>query len=142
MGCGFGRLGMMIQRIRPEASYTGVDICQEMLESAKRHLPRGTFRKMSIQRYRPTELRKRDLVISAEVLMHQPENYHSFSLLLRRMVWLSNRWILNCDWDPQDGDPGNNWNIPHDYRALYGRNLVSATPAGIPDQTIFLAEVT
>lgn len=137
VGCGFGRLGMLIQRIRPKAIYHGIDICEGLLRSARRHLPSGTFKQTAIMDYRRGGAW--DLVITAEVLMHQPAV--DIRKIISRLFRWSNRWVVNCDWD-DIAAAGNAWNIPHDYLDLYGDRLVSVTPAGVPRQSIFLADAT
>ena len=137
LGCCFGRLGTMIRRFRPDARYHGVDINLDLLLSASAHVPNATFWHSAILDFHPVNTF--DLVITAECLMHQPVK--DIAVIFESMFWWSNRWVLNCDWC-QPGAEGNHWNISHDYPALYGKRLRSTTPAGIPNQSIFLAEAT
>jgi len=137
IGCGFGRLGMMIKRIRPDATYHGVDINLDLLLSASAHVPNATFWHTAILDFHPKQTY--DLVISAECLMHQPEK--DMAAIFEDLFWWSNRWVVNCDWY-EPGAEGNHWNINHNYPALYGDKIRLTVEAGIPNQTVFLAEAT
>lgn len=132
-GCGFGRLGELIQRVRPGARYTGFDISPHQIAAAKRRLPDAELYVDSLAGFNP-QGHVWDLVISAEVLMHQPAEH--IEETVRRIFSWSRGYVVTCDWY-EPGEPGNVWNVPHNYPALYGENLSSVTP--LDRQAVFVA---
>jgi len=142
VGCGFGRLIPVLERINPDTVYTGLDVSESQLAAAKRHYPDHEYIHSPILTFEPGD-RKWDLVVSTEVLMHQTDN--QIEKVVASLLRWSGHWVLSCDWTPLDGNPGNEWNRPHDYAALYGGGLVRSFPVGkiFPwsDQSVFLSSV-
>lgn len=127
VGCGFGRIGELVARIRPDARYTGLDISADMLRGARSRLPDGEFVEAALLDF-DADGRQWDLVLVAEVLMHQPPDaVVAFVAAVRR---LARHHVVTVDWDepgaPRVADPGN---FQHDYRDLFGPSA-HRTPVG------------
>ena len=120
VGCGFGRIGALLTQVR-DVSYTGIDLSPQMLESARRKIPNGYFRKVSLEAFGPTH--RYDLVLAVEVLMHiNPTRIGEFVAKLRS---LSRRHVVTVDWTeplPDNAQDRHNWR--HDYRKLFGADPV------------------
>jgi 2-polyprenyl-3-methyl-5-hydroxy-6-metoxy-1,4-benzoquinol methylase len=69
VGCGEGEIGHRIERLFPEARYTGVDIGEEIIAEAQRRFPHLEFATLSIYdvNRQPFDA---DLVIATEVFEH------------------------------------------------------------------------
>lgn len=134
VGCGFGRIGLLIQRIRPEAQYHGIDASADQIAKAKELLPTGTYEQTAILAFDPG--RRWDLVVASEVLMHQPPEL--IAPTVERLKEWAGRWVLSID-GYHPGAPvevGSFWNWNHDYPGLYGDDLLLTQRVG--PQTIFV----
>jgi 2-polyprenyl-3-methyl-5-hydroxy-6-metoxy-1,4-benzoquinol methylase len=114
VGCGFGRIGEIIARVRPDMIYTGLDLSPEQLAAARRRLPDAEFIQSTLEDFETT--RRWDVVLAIEVLLHVPPNrvMHAISRLRR---W-AELYVVTLDWDtPIPGKRAvENW--CHDYVAL------------------------
>lgn len=116
VGCGFGRVGEMVYRLRPDLeTYVGVDISPEQLAAARRRVPRGTVVLGDIRSLRQRS--RFDLVLAVEVLMHvRPADIEA---VVGRLCTLARRHLVTVDWDaPHEAAGGYCWG--HDYRSLFG----------------------
>ena len=118
VGCGFGRIGSRLVAARPSIAYTGIDISPEMLESARKRMPKGLFVEASIADYAKTCTLQYELVLVVEVLMHQPPE--RMPAIVRALKKLSSRYIVSLDWDEPPDGVERLGNFLHDYRVLYG----------------------
>jgi SAM-dependent methyltransferase len=122
VGCGFGRLGELIRRIRPGVTYSGIDVSPDQIAAAQRRIPDGRFTVTPILDF-DAQGERWDLVVSAEVLMHQPD--HLIEETVSRMFAWSRRHLVTCDFydpDVQEWEL-NAWNRNHHYPGLYGARL-------------------
>lgn len=135
VGCGFGRLAPLLKAIRP-VRYMGLDVSPDQIAAARRNVPDGKFKVASLLDVKGNPFPARpDLVVAAEVLMHQPPNVVEASF--ERLFEWSSRWVVTVDSWP-DGAVSE-WCFDHDYPALYGDRLVSRHQARL--QTVFVGEV-
>jgi trans-aconitate methyltransferase len=113
VGCGTGRIGGLIRGIRPDATYTGIDISPAVLKSASARLPAGEFHETTLAAFRPG--RKWDLVIASEVLMHIPSA--DVSAAAQKLRSLAERWVLTIDYVGERALASHNF--AHPYRLLF-----------------------
>jgi len=137
VGCGFGRLGELLHRIRPGVTYTGIDVSPHQIAALERRIPGSEVCVTPILDFSPPPERRWDLVITAEVLMHQPAEL--IGPTVQRMLGWSSGWIVSCDWfEPDFPEQQNAWNVAHDYPGLYGDHL--AKMIRVDRQAIFVAK--
>jgi trans-aconitate methyltransferase len=117
VGCGYGRLGVLLRERRPEVIYAGVDVSPDQLASAQRHLPGAELFEASFADFQVGD-RRWDLVLSVQFLMHvTPEQVES---AVRKLIRLSSRHVVVAEWAlPRDGKISGH-NFLHDYEALLG----------------------
>lgn len=141
LGCGFGRMGMLVKEMRPKASYTGVDITPSLLASARRHLPDAEFKDGDVLDVKLGQ-RKWDLVMAVELLVHLRDD--DAAAAVDRMKRWSRAHVVSCDWYVPGAADGES-SFMHDYPALYGSSLEREVPVGEDPfwsrQTIFVAAV-
>lgn len=144
VGCGFGRLGLVVTEMQPWVRYRGFDISPDQINSARRRHPLAELEVAGIATFKPGETF--DLVMCAEVLMHQPPD--RIEEAVERMLSWSHGEVVIVEWDDvgyfeRTQSKPSTWNFPHDYRKLFGDRLVSETPVGSAypwsGQTIFVA---
>lgn len=125
VGVGGGRISDLLHRVRPDATYTGVDLGDVQLAAGLRIWPEGTFLKSAIEDFEA--VRQWDLVIASEVLMHVvPERIEDAVANVLRMA---RKHLVLVEWVPLSGEldkPVADWNFPHDYGAMLGE-VTSAT---------------
>lgn len=115
VGCGFGRIAALIRSIRPDASYTGIDVSPDMLASARAKLPDATFLESSLADFAAREPGRFDLVISVEFLMHQPPDEVGASI--RALKRLARRHLVTLDWEAP-GQTAGTYCFGYDYAAF------------------------
>lgn len=123
VGCGFGRIGEILVREFPDASYHGIDLSPDQVAGASRRL-RGAdafVEVSSLEDFRAAHDRSvtpepYDLVVAVEVLMHQPPD--RVAAFVERLRRLSRRYVLTCDWDVPLERAAAPHNFLHDYAAL------------------------
>ena len=128
VGCGPGRLASLVKGIRPDATYTGIDVSPDVLRLAKVRVPDGEFHRTTLAAFQPKG-RTWDLVIASELLMHVPPQSLEASVTLLRK--LAAKHVVTLDWTAPG--EGASHNFRHDYRAAYaasGLRLLSARPLG------------
>ena len=82
VGCGEGRFGRFVCRLRPGVRYVGVDFTGELLDHAGKALPRATFIERDVSRPGSLEgLGSFDLVVALAVLQHIPGRENRVRLL-------------------------------------------------------------
>jgi trans-aconitate methyltransferase len=113
VGCGTGRIGGLIRGLRPDATYTGIDVSPAVLRSAANRLPDGEFHETTLAAFRPG--RKWDLVIASEVLMHIPSA--DVSAAAQKLRSLSGRFVLTIDYVGARALASHNF--AHPYRLLF-----------------------
>jgi trans-aconitate methyltransferase len=119
VGCGFGRIGEIVMRLRPRATYRGIDVSPEQLAAARRRIPSGIFTLGDARTLDPG--RRYDLVIASEILMHIPPS--EVGNVVARLVAVSRR-LVTVDWQAPGSEAGGYcWG--HDYRTLFGPDAVS-----------------
>lgn len=134
VGCGFGRIGSIIRDHWPAVAYTGLDLSVDQLEAARRHLPDAELIASTIQDF-DAGGRRWDLVIAAEVLMHQPPGWQ-LGAAVAKLEELSARYIVTIDWTaPMPDRAVAAHNFRHDYRALFGPE---AREIHVGEQSIWL----
>jgi SAM-dependent methyltransferase len=123
IGVGWGRIGLMLCDMWPDAAYTGIDISPDRITEASRKLPeRAQLYPVDVLNYMPSE--QFDLVIAVEVLMHvQPEDLRT---VITRMKGWSRRWVYTVDWTAPVDKPVAPWNFRYDY-TRYGLTVVGTT---------------
>lgn len=115
VGCGFGRIGEIVHRLRPAAAYTGIDLSPDLLASARDRVPTGEFHETVLVDYKPGH--KFDLVLAVEVLMHVPPD--ALPAAVRALERLSERQIVTLDWTtPLPRMKVAAHNFLHDYSVL------------------------
>ena len=115
VGCGTGRMGVLLAEVLPGAMYCGMDVNPIAVAKAAAAVPNGLIVQHSIQDWATTG-EPWDLVIASEVLMHiPPEDIEAVVGKLRELAaWT----LITVDWtEPVDGKPSR-WNWRHDYEAL------------------------
>jgi SAM-dependent methyltransferase len=115
VGCGFGRIGEMVMRLRPDARYVGVDVSEDQLAAARRRVPAGDFRVADI---RSMDVHGADLVLAIEVLMHVPPP--DVAGVVTGLKRLAGRHLVTLDWSRPIGRVVKAPDFLHDYRALIG----------------------
>lgn len=115
VGCGFGRIGELVWRLRPDISrYVGLDISEDQLAAARRRVPAGEFRIADVRHLEGIE--PADLVVASEILMHiPPGNVAAVAAALRGLAL---RHLVTVDWDAPGQEAGN-YCFGHDYAALF-----------------------
>lgn len=115
VGCGFGRIGELVHRLRPAAPYTGIDLSPDMLALASERVPTGEFHQSALADYRPGH--KFDLVLAVEVLMHVPPD--ELDRTVRKLLRLTGRHLVTVDWTtPLPRMKTAAHNFLHDYAVL------------------------
>ena len=143
VGCGFGRIGEIVRKVRPGAAYTGFDVSPDQIAGAQRRL--GGWAELHVESvesfsgWRDVQGERRwDLVLAVEVLMHQPPA--DVGDVVAKVFDWSAGYVLTCDWWREENDAGGNeWNFPHDYPALFGSRLCEVDP--LDGQGVFLSRV-
>ncbi len=132
VGCGPGRLGALVKGLRPDVSYTGIDISPDVLRLAAVRVPDGSFHETTLADFRPR--RTWDLVIASEILMHVPPP--EVGDAIERLSALSNRHVVTIDWTT-DG-PAASHNFRHDYRTAFASSGLSViADRQVGEQTIY-----
>ena len=133
LGCGRGRIASLLEKVLPEAAYTGVDIGEAQIEATQKIRPDGDFYTARLQDFDPD--RKWDLVIISEVLMHIPPS--DIQAVCTKVKTLADKWIVTIDWTQPLSGKIAEWNWLFDYPALFGpESVMQAIPTG--KQTIFV----
>ncbi|HEX5013011.1 MAG TPA: class I SAM-dependent methyltransferase [Candidatus Limnocylindrales bacterium] len=115
VGCGFGRIGALIEGLSPEVEYTGVDLSPAMLESARPRI-RGELVESSILDFQ-AHGRKWDVVLAVEVLMHIPPD--ELAPTVRKLLRLTGGHLVTVDWTtPLPRKRTAAHNFLHDYSVL------------------------
>lgn len=112
VGCGFGRIGTLLYRLRPGISYRGVDASPDQVAAARRNLPIEA--RLSVGDLRLVEGRY-DLVIASEVLMHLPDIEDTAA----RLLGIARRHLVTVDWDAPEGRTAGTYCFGHDYARLF-----------------------
>lgn len=123
LGCGFGRVAASINRIKPDAVYTGVDVSPDLVATTQKRFPGKEVICHDLATFE-TE-RHWDLVLAISVLGHlRPTDV---GVVLNRMRHWATKDIVVMDWD----DTGNStaYQYAHDYRALMPK--ATRTPSGV-----------
>jgi SAM-dependent methyltransferase len=130
VGCGFGRIARLLQRVRPGAVYVGIDISKTML-AARGDAP-GYYVASSLADYHPAG--RFDLVLAVEFLMHQPPD--DVAAAVDKLRRLAHHHVVTVDWtEPVDRQTAAH-NFRHDYDALLDVRRASRVGA----QTIYVSE--
>ena len=118
VGCGFGRIGAILHRLRPAIAYTGIDLSPAMLETAREELPGAELLETSLEAFKPKN--QWDLVIAVEVLMHVPPE--GVVKAVRKLDRLAAAHIVTLDWTtPLPRKRTAEHNFLHDYPVLLGK---------------------
>lgn len=126
-GCGFGRIGLLLQGIRPHGTYTGFDVSVAQIAACARRLPAARLSVDTLAGFVSADTY--DLVTSVEVLMHNPAS--AIEEIVERLFKWSHGYVLTCDWyEPGQEHTANQWNVHHDYPALYGDRLIAQSQVG------------
>lgn len=112
VGCGFGRVAELILAERPEVRYTGLDVSQRLVESARRRLPRQEFIRADLATYRTPWTW--DLVLSVLCLGHILPN--DVAGVVARMRGWAARDLVIVEWD--ETGKATDYQFAHDYRDL------------------------
>lgn len=124
VGCGFGRIGELVAGLRPDATYTGIDLSPAMLEGARARVPGAELVESSLLDFKPG--RDYDLVLAVEVLMHVPPV--DIERSVRKLLSLTGRNLVTLDWTtPLPRKKTSAHNFLHDYPALL---KATSLPAG------------
>lgn len=115
VGCGFGRIGALVAD-RQEVDYTGIDISEQMVNAARRRIPKGRFAVTSLEDF-SSEDEPYDLVLASEFLMHVPPE--EVQDAVKALVALSRRHVVTVDWTEPIRKPAAAHNWRHDYQALF-----------------------
>lgn len=126
-GCGFGRIGQVIEAVHPGASYTGLDLSPDQIASARRRLPGGRFIVSPLADFIPD--RTWDLVVAVELLMHIPPKQLGRSI--RKLIALASRHVLTVDWDQPGLSEAARHNWCHDYTPWLGPPVARVGVQGI-----------
>ena len=122
VGCGRGRIAALLQRLKPSAEYTGLDIGETQLQLTAFVRPDGSFIKLPVQELNSSYGRGRwDLVIASEVLMHIPSD--EIQLAIDNLKAVTGKYLVITEWAPEVLKVPKDiawWNIPHDYLSLLG----------------------
>jgi SAM-dependent methyltransferase len=135
VGCGFGRIAALIRRIRPDASYTGVDLSPTMLTAARERLGfDADLVEASVLDFKSK--RRWGLVIAVEMLMHVPPD--QVAAAARKIDRLAKGHIVTLDWTtPVPGKRTAAHNFLHPYPELLGTGAfgrsreVAVIPVGL-----------
>lgn len=127
VGCGFGRIGEVVERLRPGIDYTGLDISPDQLDGARRRLPSATLIASPLEDFQPD--RRWDLVLAVEFLLHVPPD--RIEEMVAKLKAMSAGHVVTLDWDtPVKGRIApHNWR--HDYQRWLGPRRVAVSTAGI-----------
>lgn len=119
LGCGFGRLTNLIMDNFDIDDYVALDVSPDQLSHLK---PRKNLQRVNgdIMTFNPS--RKFDLILSAEVLMHQLPSH--ISSIIAKMKLMSNKHIINIDYFCEEDVELADFNFKHNYIALYGKSTV------------------
>ena len=129
VGCGFGRIGELINEVRPDADYTGIDVSPEQLVSARGRLgPEAILVLADLRSWKPNG--RYDLVLAIEVLMHLPPA--EVSAAVRMLRASARHTLVTLDWDQPIDRPPSGHDFLHDYATL----LPEATVHRIGAQSI------
>lgn len=90
IGCASGRFVELLNTFRIAPRYTGLDLSEASVETARRLYPSHSFHCANALSFEPGE--KADLVNATGVMQHEPQ----FEALLDRMIAWSRRYVL-CD---------------------------------------------
>ncbi len=82
-GCGNGRLIAEMKKINPNANYIGLDVAQNALEEARRHLSNVVFYKVEDGESFPIKNNSIDFIFSSEVIEHVYNTESTFSEMAR-----------------------------------------------------------
>jgi SAM-dependent methyltransferase len=110
VGCGDGRLGMLLRERTPGLQYTGLDLSSVAIEVAGQNVPNADLYTIAFKDWN-VPLRW-DLVICSEVLLHVPPA--EAPLFLEKLLIYAERWVLLVDWYPSS-EPREiaAWNFDH-----------------------------
>ena len=126
VGCGNGRITKMVP------SATVIDISPDRVEATTHRFPDTEGIVSSLQDF-DTD-RQWDLVIAVEVLMHIPPA--QIEQACDKLLALSNRWVVTCDWTQPLRRPIAEHNWLHPYAELL--RPTRSIPVGL--QTIHVIE--
>lgn len=113
VGCGFGRIGELVLRLRPGVEYVGLDISPHQLAGARRRLPGATFIEADVRSLPDVSA---DLVLAIEVLMHQPPG--DVLSVVQALRARARHHLVTLDWSYPLERPVKAPDFLHDYRAL------------------------
>ena len=119
VGCGSGRIAALLQRVLPDARYTGLDIDASRIERTRSVRPDGDFINCAVQDLATD--RQWDLVVTSEILMHIPPA--EVQAAVDRLKAVGRRHLVSAEWVPIAMEMPrriavHNW--PHDYLTLFG----------------------
>lgn len=127
VGCGFGRIGQLVQALRPSALYSGVDISPDQVAAAARRLPDANLLVTPFLDF-DTD-RQWDLVLAVEFLMHVPPE--QLGATMAKLGRLTAGHLVTLDWNqPIDSEVSpHNW--CHDYTRWFGAPVAQVGDSGI-----------
>ena len=144
VGCGWGRLARLLGRIRPLASYTGLDVGESQINLTRSVRPDAELIHTPLQEFEPGD-RRWDLVLTSEVVMHVPPE--QVSAFISRLAGMAARYLVLVEWTPAPGEleaiPTASWNWPHDYAGLLaelGYTNISTIAVPLARQSIFIVQ--
>jgi len=132
LGCGFGRLTNLLLATFPIDVYVGLDVSPDQLSHIK---PRRNLMLMNTDILKFSTDMKFDLVLSAEVLMHQPPS--DIQAIVDKMKSWSKKHIINIDYYKEEKEELVPYSFKHDYPALY----TNARMIQIAEQALFHCEL-
>lgn len=117
LGCGFGRLTNLLMDTFDIDTYVGLDVSPDQLSHIK---PRKNLILQNSDILSFETNMKFDLVLSAEVLMHQLPS--DMEAIVAKMKSWSKKHIINIDYYTNIKEELANFNFMHDYPKLYGKH--------------------